>query len=134
MALKLARLSWTSPLRAPRLSRLLRLLALIQGEISRVTTSTTAAGARAARPSRQFSTISRIPAPRIRKKLPKNCISAWEKNWLILSVSLFTREIRSPCRFCAKKPIGSSDSLVKSWLRSLNSRLRPTEPMLRVWP
>ena len=64
--------------------------------------------------------------------MPNICISAWEKNWLILSVSLFTREIRSPARFWAKKAMGRRESCANSRLRSLNRTLRPTVPMRRV--
>ena len=64
--------------------------------------------------------------------LPNICISDCEKNWLILSVSLFTREIRSPARFWEKNAMGNAESRVNSRVRSLNRTLRPTVPMRRT--
>ncbi len=73
-----------------------------------------------------------MPAPSTRKLLPNICISAWEKNWLIRSVSLLTREIRSPARFWAKNAMGRRESWLNSRLRILNSTLRPSVPIRSV--
>ena len=47
-------------------------------------------------------------------KLDKLC----EKNWFILSVSLFMREIRSPALFWLKNATGNSCSLLNIELRN----------------
>ena len=56
----------------------------------------TRAGTNALKPRRRLRLSKKTAQPDINISPPKNCIKAWEKNWLILSVSLFRREIRSP--------------------------------------
>ena len=63
---------------------------------------------------------------------PMNCMSACEKNWFSLSVSLLMREIRSPALFWLKNATGNSCNFVNTALRRLNSTRWPTPPITRV--
>src|SRR6202040_4062970 len=101
--LKLFRLSWTSELRLPVLFMLRAFFLFTQGETNFVKIHSSRAGTRVARPRRKLRTSRKIPAPVMRKRLETNCIRDWEKNWLILSVSLLTLDMRSPALFCEKK-------------------------------
>ena len=83
----------------PSPCRLFRFLALTQPLVRLVIANTITPGTSAAAPSFRFSDSRKTAAPVIMKILPMNCISAWEMNWLSLSVSLFKREIRSPALF-----------------------------------
>ena len=56
-------------------------------------------GQQGAIPSRKLSERANTAAPVIRNMLLRNCISAWATNWFSLSVSLLTREIKSPALF-----------------------------------
>jgi len=132
ITLKLFRLSCISALMPPTLFKFLAFLRFTSGDIILVNNNISKAGANAAAPSLKCIHNKNIPAPTIVAILPINCINDCEKNWLSLSVSLFTRDIRSPALFWLKKSTGNCCSLLKMALRKVNSMRCPTPPISLV--
>ncbi len=108
MARKFSRHSEISAEMEPVLFRLAALRALTKGARAVVRNAMSRAGARAAAPNRGWRLSMKTAEPTIVKNEPANCISDWEKNWFSLSVSLLSRETRSPDWCCWKKATGNS--------------------------